>query len=89
MIPTLYEEVENLACKRQRLEGEYHFMNINQSNEIKDMVPQPPTIEIGRYYEIPADSPSCSRVSGSSEECMLQSQIVSAEVMTMYMEGER
>ena len=68
MIPTLYKEVEDLACKRQYLGGEYYFMNIISSNEVEDMVPQPPTVETGGYNEIPTDPPSCSRISGSSEE---------------------
>ena len=51
-------------------------MDTIQSNEVKDMVLQPPTIEIGGYDEIPSNPPSCSRVSGSSEECPLQFQIV-------------
>ena len=52
------------------------------------MVSQPPTIETGRYVEILVDPPSCSRVSGTSEECLLQSQIVSIKIMTIYMTRE-
>ena len=33
MIPALYEEVEDLACKRQRLGGKYHIMDTIQSND--------------------------------------------------------
>ena len=68
MIHALYKEVENLACNRHRLGGEYHFIDTIQSNEVEDMVQQPPTVEIGGYDEIPTDPPSCSKVSGSNEE---------------------
>ena len=84
MIPALYEEVEDFACKQQRLEGVY----LNQSNEVENMVQHPLIVDIGGNNEILADPPSYSRVSGSSEENLLQSQIVTIEVMAMYIEGE-
>ena len=58
MIHALYEEVEDLACKRQCLGGEYHFMNTIQCNEVKDVMRQPPIIDTSGYNEIPADPPS-------------------------------
>ena len=42
MIPALYEEVEDFACKRQRLEGVYS----NQSNEAEDMVQHPELLRL-------------------------------------------
>ena len=71
MILAVYEEVEDLDCKRQYLEGEYHIMDTIQSNEVEDMVSQPPIVETGGYNKIPSDPPSYSRVSSSSEECLL------------------
>ena len=47
--PALYKEVEDLACKQHCIGGEYHFMDTIQSNEVKDMVPHPPTLESGGY----------------------------------------
>ena len=52
------------------------------------MVQRPSIVEIGGNNEILVDPPSHSRVSGSSEECLLQSQIVTTEVMAMYIEGK-
>ena len=34
-------------------------MDIIQSNDVEDMVPQPPTVEIGGYDENHVDSSSC------------------------------
>jgi hypothetical protein len=59
IILALYEEVEDLACKWQRVGGENHFMNAIQSNKVEDMVPQPPTVKIVRYNEILANPTSC------------------------------
>ena len=52
MIPILYEEVEDLACKQQYLGDEYHFMDTIQSNEVEDMVLQPPTVEQMKSMQI-------------------------------------
>ena len=46
-------------------------MDVIQSNKVEDMMLQPPIVKTGEYGEIPVDPPSCSRVSGSSEECLL------------------
>jgi hypothetical protein len=35
MILALYEVVEDLACKKQRLGGEYHFMCTIQNNNCR------------------------------------------------------
>lgn len=40
------------------------------------------------YNEISIDPPACSRVSGSSEDNLLQSLMVSIEVMALSKEGE-
>ena len=63
-------------------------MDTIQSNEVKNMMSQPPTFKIGGYDEILAYPSYYSKISGSSEECLLQSQIVSTEVMPMYIEKE-
>ena len=52
MIHALYNKLEDLAWKQQRLRGEYYFMHTIQCNEVHDMVPQPPIVETGEYDEI-------------------------------------
>ena len=47
-------------------------MDTIQSSEVEDMVPQPLTVEISGYNEILACPPFYSRVSGSSETCLMQ-----------------
>ena len=87
MILAIYEEIEDLACKRQRVGGNYQFMDTIQNNEVDNMVQHPPIIEARGDVEILVN-PRCSKVSGSIEKCLLQCQIVSTEIMTIYMEEE-
>ena len=52
-------------------------------------VPEFPAMDSAGLDKVGIDLASCSRVSNSTEEPLLQSQTVSIEVMALYMEGEQ
>lgn len=94
VIPALdvEDEFEDVLRKQQRLESNANIDDCRESNDVElDVleVPEFTEIENNGPADIQSDPASCSRVSAPTSECFLQSQVLSAEVLALYTEGEQ
>ena len=82
------QQVENRASTEQNVGQHEDFTQTRPHDDVHMVVPEFPPMESVGLDKVGIDPASCSQVSNSIGEPLLQSQTVSTEVMALYMEGE-